>query len=74
MFCQHCLMIEYLHGCLMWICKMAKNSYFIHTYLCFILLRGDLNICGWEIDGKLTGLRRSSMDVLSSKSSSRARD
>ncbi len=36
------------------------------TYLCFILLRGDLNICGLETDCKLTGLCCSSMDVLPS--------
>ncbi len=51
-----------------------QNLHFVHTYLCFILLRGDLNICGWETDGKLTGLCCSSMVVLPSMSSSRSRD
>ncbi len=52
---------------------MAKPC-ILFTYLCFILLRGDLNICDWETDEKLTGLCCSSMDVLPAKSSSRSRD
>ncbi len=41
---------------------MAKTC-ILFTYLCFILLRGDLNICGWEKYGKLTRLCCSSVDV-----------
>ncbi len=46
----------------------------IVSIYCFILLRGDLNMCGCETDGKLTGLCCSFMDVLPSRSSSRLRD
>ncbi len=53
--------------------KMAKTC-ILFTFLCFILLRGDLNICGWETDDKLTGLCCSSVDVMPSRSSSRSRD
>ncbi len=45
---------------------MAKTCS-LFTYLCFILLTGELNICGLERDGKLTGLCRL-MDVLPSRS------
>ncbi len=51
----------------------GQNQYFAHI-LSFIILRGDLNICGCETDGKWTGLSCSSMDVLPSRSSSRSRD
>ncbi len=47
---------------------MAKTC-ILFTCLCFILLRGDLNICGFETDGKLAGLCCSSIDVLHSRSS-----
>ncbi len=45
-FVVHCLMIEILPRVLNMDCNLF-------TYLCFILLRGDLNICGietWKID------------------------
>ncbi len=70
---SHCLWFKYCHGCLIWIAN-GQNWHFVQKYLCFILLRGDLNICGWETDEKLTRFCWSSMDVLPSKSSSRLRD
>ncbi len=54
-------------------CKWLKLAFCSHS-VCFILLRGDLNICGFETDGKLAGLCCSSIDVLHSRSSSRSRD
>ncbi len=56
-----------------WIAN-GQNLHLVQKYLCFILLRGDLNICAWETDEKLTCLCSSSMNVLPSKSSSRSRD
>ncbi len=61
-----CLMIEILPRVLNMDCKWTK--------LAFCLLRGDLNICGCETDGKLRGLSCNSVDVLPSRSSSRSRD
>ncbi len=52
---------------------MAKTCIFF-TYLCFILLRGDLNICSCEADGRLTGLCYRSIDVLPFRSSSQSCD
>ncbi len=70
---SHCLWLKYCRGCLIWIAN-GQNLHFVQKYLCFILLRGDQNICGWETDEKLTRLCSSSMDVLPSRSSSRSRD
>ncbi len=66
-------MIEILPGGLNMDCY-GQNLHFVQKYLCFILLRGDLNICGCEMDEKCTRLRSSSMDVLPSKSSSQSCD
>ncbi len=66
-------MIEILPRVLIWIAN-GQNLHFVQKYVCFILLRGDLNICGWETDEKLTRFCSSSMDVLPSKSSRRSRD
>ncbi len=52
----------------------GQNLHFVQKYLCFILLRGDINICGWETDEILTRLCCSSVYVLPSESSSRSRD
>ncbi len=67
---SHCLWLKYCSVCLIWIAN-GQNLHFVQKYLCFILLRGDQNICGWETDEKLTRLCSSSMDVLPSKSLSR---
>ncbi len=48
-------MIEILPRVLIWIAN-DQNLHFVQKYLCFILLRDDLNICGWESDEKLTVL------------------
>ncbi len=66
-------MIEILQRVLNMDCKWPKLA-FCSEYLCFIILRGDLNTCSWETGEKLTRLCSSSMDVLPSKSSSRSRD
>ncbi len=63
-------MIEILPRVLNMNCKWP-NLHFAQKYLCFILLRGDLNICAWETDEKLTCLCSSSMDVLPSRALSR---
>ncbi len=65
--------IEILPRVLNMDCKWPKLA-FVQKYICFILLRGDLNICGWETDEKWTRLCCNSMDVLPSRSSSRSRD
>ncbi len=70
---SHCLWLKYCRGCLIWIAN-GPNLHFVQKYLCFILLRRDLNISGCETDGKLTCLCCSSIDVLPSRSSSRSRD
>ncbi len=54
--------------------NMDPNLHFVQKYLCFILLRCDLNISGCETDEILTGLCCSYIDVLLSRSSSRSRD
>ncbi len=70
---SQCLCLKYCRGWLIWIAN-GQKLHFVQKYLCFIFLRGDLNIYGWETDEKLTRLCSSSMDVLPSKSSSRSRD
>ncbi len=50
---SHCLMIEMLPSVFNMDCKWPKHA-FCSDILCFILLRGYLNICGWETDEKLT--------------------
>ncbi len=70
---SYCLWFKYCRGSLIWIAN-GQNLHFVQKYISFILIRGDLNICGWETDGKLTCLCSSSMDVLPAKSSSRSRD
>ncbi len=69
----HYLWLKYCRGCLIWF-PNGQNLPFVQRYLCFFLLRGDLNICGMETDEKLTRLCSSSMDVLPSKSSSWSHD
>ncbi len=63
---SHCLWLKYCRGCLIWIAN-GPNFHFVQKYLCFILLKGDLKICGWETDEKLTRLCCSSVDVLPSQ-------
>ncbi len=66
-------MIEILPRVLNMDHKWTKLA-FVQKYLCFIILRRDLNIFSWETDEKLTRLCWSSMDVLPSESSSRSHD
>ncbi len=63
---SHCLLLKYCRGCLIWIAN-GQNLHFVQKYICFILLRGDLNISGWETDEKWTRLCCNSMDVLPSR-------
>ncbi len=44
-------MIKILPRVLNMDCKWPK---LVQKYVCFILLRRDLNICGWETDEELT--------------------
>ncbi len=68
-------MIEILPRVLNMDCKCPKLAFCSEIPLGYlILLRGDLNIRGWETDDKLTRLCSSSMDVLPSKFLSRSRD
>ncbi len=73
-----CLLFCLLYfECCVVLCLKKKKKKMLITkkkYLCFIILRGDLNICGWETDEKLRSLCCSAMDVLPSKSLSRSRD
>ncbi len=71
--CHYIFWLKYCCGCLIWIAN-GQNLHFVQKYLCFVLLRGDQNICGWETDEKLTCLSCSSMDVLPSNSLSRSHD
>ncbi len=66
-------MIEILPWVLNMDCKWPKLAFCSEIPL-FYFLRGDLSICVWETDEKLTRLCCSSMDVLLSRSSSRSRD
>ncbi len=54
MFCHvltHCLWFKFCIRSLIWITN--GQNFFVQKYLCFILLRGYPNICGWETDEKL---------------------